>query len=183
MYALDRKTAKLRNFESKAVANQNGNGFVLFENPEQLLGNLNIRNESCSLFVDAYNNHSDKPVKKFENRQVAAKRITQLVATLEVEKDRREISGENTVTEEVSLSEDIAGNIKKKRLSFKGKMIKSTTLVNPRREATKGFHSMQILIDAGGPISYEAYISAGGRSNDIAWDLERGHVEVSEGEE
>ena len=146
-----------------------------------------LREQSCSksgkLLVDAFNEVSDKPVKKFENRQVAAKRITQLVATLEVEKDRREISGENTVTEEVSLSEDIAGNIKKKRLSFKGKRIKSTTPVNPRREATKGFHSMQILIDAGGPISYEAYISAGGRSNDIAWDLERGHVEVSEGEE
>ena len=103
MYALDRKTAQLRNFESKAVANQNGNGFVLFENPEQLLGNPNIRDESCSLFVDAYNNHSDKPVKKFESRQVAAKRITQLAATLEIEKDRRDKSGENTVTEDDSI--------------------------------------------------------------------------------
>ena len=174
MYALDRKTAKLRNFESKAVANQNGNGFVLFENPEQLLGNLNIKNESCSLFVDAYNNHSDKPVKKFENRQVAAKRITQLAATLEIEKDRRKISGEDTVTEE-AVQEAAP---KAKRVSLKGKMIQSTTLVNPRREATKGFNSMQILIDAGKPISYEAYISAGGRSNDIAWDIDKGSVEI-----
>ena len=62
MYALDRKTAKLRNFESKKVANQNGNGFVLFENAEQLLENLNATGESSSLFVDAYNNHSDNEI-------------------------------------------------------------------------------------------------------------------------
>ena len=179
MYALDRKTAKLRNFESKAVANQKGNGFVLFENPEQLLGNLNIRNESCSLFVDAYNNHSDKPVKKFENRQVAAKRITQLAATLEIEKDRREISGEDTVTEETVTEETVQEAApKKKRLSFKGKMIQSTASKNPRREGSGGFHSMQLLIDAGGPMSYEAFISAGGRRVDLAWDLERGRLEI-----
>tara|TARA_R110002126_G_scaffold191862_1_gene340026 strand:- start:1294 stop:1833 length:540 start_codon:yes stop_codon:yes gene_type:complete len=178
MYALDRKTAKLRNFESKAAANQNGNGFVLFESPEQLLDNPNIRDESCSLFVDAYNNHSEKPVKKFESRQVAAKRITQLAATLEVEKDRREISGEDTVTEEVSLLQDIAGNIKKKRRSLKGKMIQSTSKTNPSREGTGKFKSMQILIDAGVPISYEAYIASGGKRVDLAWDINRGRVEV-----
>tara|TARA_R110000765_G_scaffold161498_2_gene265996 strand:+ start:192 stop:728 length:537 start_codon:yes stop_codon:yes gene_type:complete len=175
MYALDRKTAQLRNFESKAVANQNGNGFVLFENPEQLLGNPNIRDESCSLFVDAYNNHSDKPVKKFESRQVAAKRITQLAATLEIEKDRRDKSGENTVTEEAVKKPAP----KSKRTSLKGKMIQSVESFNPRRAATKGFHSMQILIDAGNPISYEAYISAGGRYKDLAWDINKGNAEVT----
>jgi|TARA_R110000824_G_scaffold329881_1_gene516647 hypothetical protein len=175
MYALDRKTAKLRNFESKKVANQNGNGFVLFENAEQLLENLNVTGESSSLFVDAYNNHSDKPVKKFENRQVAAKRITQLAATLEVERDRFNQSGEDAV--EVSAVQEPAP--KEKRASFKGKMIRSKTPTNPRREATKGFHSMQILIDAGVSISYEDYVAGGGRPNDLAWDISKGNAEVT----
>lgn len=169
MYALNRKTAKLRNFENKKVANQNGNGFVLFETPEQLLENPNVKGASGKFFVDVYNNHADNPVKKFESRQVAAKRIVQLAATLEVEKDRQDQSGEDTVQESAP---------KKKRTSFKGKMLQSKTPTNPRREGTCGYRSMQILIDAGGPISYEAFTSAGGRSNDFAWDLERDRVEV-----
>ena len=178
MYALDRKLAKLRNFESKEAAEQHGNGFILFETPEQLLENPNIKLCSSRLLVDTYNSHSRHPVKKFESRKAAAKRITQLAATLEVEKDRWNQSGENVVTEEAVITQDVSGNIKKKHSPFKGKMIKSTTPKNPRRETTCGFHSMQLLIDAGGPMSYEAFISAGGRRVDLAWDLERGRAEI-----
>ena len=68
---------------------------------------------------------------------------------------------------------------KEKRASFKGKMIRSKTPTNPRREATKGFHSMQILIDAGVSISYEDYVAGGGRPNDLAWDISKGNAEVT----
>tara|TARA_R100000656_G_scaffold117522_2_gene90925 strand:+ start:18406 stop:19110 length:705 start_codon:yes stop_codon:yes gene_type:complete len=46
---------------------------------------------------------------------------------------------------------------------------------NHRKTGTFGYHSMQIIIDYPG-ISYEDYITKGGRPNDLAWDIERHHV-------
>jgi hypothetical protein len=46
---------------------------------------------------------------------------------------------------------------------------------NHRKTGTFGYHSMQIIIDHPG-ISYEDYITKGGRSNDLAWDIKRYHV-------
>ena len=50
---------------------------------------------------------------------------------------------------------------------------------NPRREGSKGHHSMQLILDAGkNGIKYEDYIAGGGRNNDLAWDIEHGAVKV-----
>jgi deoxyribonuclease (pyrimidine dimer) len=49
--------------------------------------------------------------------------------------------------------------------------------VNPRREGSHGFNSMQIIISNPG-ISFEEYISSGGRLNDLAWDIEHGNCRV-----
>ena len=68
--------------------------------------------------------------------------------------------------------------IAKPRGKYAGKSIRCLVEKNPRREGTKGFHSMGILINSSIPVSYENYISEGGRPNDLAWDLEKGHVEL-----
>lgn len=47
--------------------------------------------------------------------------------------------------------------------------------INPRRENTFGHHSYQIVADNKG-ISYEDFISKGGRSNDLKWDIEHGNI-------
>lgn len=60
-----------------------------------------------------------------------------------------------------------------KFISRKGEHVKT----NPRKEGTHGWKSFE-LIPSKGSISYESYIEKGGRSNDLAWDLERGYVEV-----
>lgn len=46
--------------------------------------------------------------------------------------------------------------------------------VNPRREGSHGFNSMQIIISNPG-IGYDEYISAGGRLNDLTWDIKHGN--------
>lgn len=55
---------------------------------------------------------------------------------------------------------------------------KLTKLVkdNPRRKGTHGFKSFA-LIKTG--MSYEQYIAAGGRRNDLAWDVAHKYVKVS----
>lgn len=52
---------------------------------------------------------------------------------------------------------------------------------NPRRAGSHGFRSLQIIIDAGDfGIKTEDYVKAGGRMNDLHWDVDHGNVEVRE---
>jgi len=208
MYALDIKNLQLRNYESESAANENGNGFILFETAEELLENPNIKVGSSQVLLDVYNNISPKPVKKFESRLVAAKRITQLAFEMPTLNSRNYIGGKtwdalspdfarvmkhplkethvNSGGKRVPGSAEAATNsttfgdsVKKNtRTSLKGKMLKTLKDENPRREGTGGFKSMQILIDADGPMAYEDFISAGGRKVDFMWDLERDRVEI-----
>jgi len=187
MYAMDIKNLQLRNYESEYAAKENGNGFILFETPEELLENPNIKVGSSQVLLDVYNNIAPKPVKKFESRLVAAKRITQLAFEMPTLNSRNYTethvnSGGKRVpgSAEVATNSTTFGDSVKKntRTSLKGKMLKTLTDENPRREGTGGFKSMQILIDADGPMAYEDFISAGGRKVDFMWDLERDRVEI-----
>jgi hypothetical protein len=45
---------------------------------------------------------------------------------------------------------------------------------NPRREGTHGFKSFNLLKNG---MTYEEYIAAGGRNNDLRWDIDHGWVE------
>jgi hypothetical protein len=180
MYAIDCKTLDLRSFENGKAARNAGNGFVLFEDADELLNNPNIKSEACSFFVELYNKHADKSVTKFESRNVAASRIVKLASSMPVEKSLNSKTGEDEVTEEVvEVNVKTTAPTKQTRKSgFAGKMVQATCQTNPRRVGTHGFHSMQVLIDAGEPISYEKYIAAGGRRNDLVWDIEKGNAKV-----
>lgn len=76
------------------------------------------------------------------------------------------------------------------RSANKGKIIKATkvdengNLINPRRPGSHGHNSMQIIINAGAEgIKYEDFIAAGGRSNDLNWDIAHDNVSVEASEE
>ena len=80
------------------------------------------------------------------------------------------------------------GNIGKGQFEggkFAGKIITCLVDENPRTKKTgHGFNSMQILIEdkkLSGPaaiMQFEDYIAKGGRSRDLQWDLDKGHVSV-----
>ena len=58
---------------------------------------------------------------------------------------------------------------------FAGKRIFKLRKANPRREGTHGYRSWELLYDG---MTYEEYLKAGGRRNDLQWDLDRNRVEV-----
>ncbi len=60
-----------------------------------------------------------------------------------------------------------------------GQRLTAASSDNPRRKASHGYHSLQIIIDNPG-ITTEEYLAKGGRSNDLRWDLAHGNV-ISEG--
>ena len=59
---------------------------------------------------------------------------------------------------------------------FSGKKITRLVKDNPRRNGTHGFKSFA-LIKSG--MSYEDYLKAGGRRQDLAWDVKHRFVRVA----
>lgn len=61
--------------------------------------------------------------------------------------------------------------------AYAGKVLRTTTETNPRRAGTAGFKSMEVLIKAGkAGITFEDFTKKGGRSNDLAWDIDKGNA-------
>lgn len=60
---------------------------------------------------------------------------------------------------------------------FSGKAIHLLVKDNPRKAGTHGHRSFEIVQKQPG-ITYEAYIAAGGRNNDLRWDIEHKFAEV-----
>ena len=186
-YAINFKNSTIRAFTSTSVASKMGNGLVIFTSVDELLAD---RNTTGRGLVEVYNNNSDKPVKKFADNRTGAERILKLARDIHIETtpfdhadkpapaDRGAAAmGKEKQVKAGPVSSELFGK-KKPRGKYAGKMIRCLVEKNPRREGTKGFHSMGILINSSVPVSYENYISEGGRPNDLAWDLEKGHVEL-----
>ncbi len=186
-YAINFKNSTIRAFTSTSVARKMGNGLVIFTSVDELLAD---RNTTGRGLVEVYNSYADKPVKKFADNKTGAERIIKLAQNMNVEITPFDSSAniEKKIQElpvkAGPVSSELFGKIVKddakqpRRGKYSGKMIRCLVEKNPRRENTKGFHSMGILINSSVPVSYENYISEGGRPNDLAWDLEKGHVEL-----
>ena len=184
-YAINFKNSTIRAFTSTSVARKMGNGLVIFTSVDELLAD---RNTTGRGLVEVYNSYADKPVKKFADNKTGAERIIKLAQNMNVEITPFDSSAniEKKIQElpvkAGPVSSELFGKIVKddanqpRRGKYAGRMIRTISVRNPRREGTKGFHSMGILINAGEPVSYESYIAQGGRPNDLAWDLEKGHV-------
>lgn len=62
-----------------------------------------------------------------------------------------------------------------RKSQYAGKVIRKVETKNPRRDGTAGFSSWEALKSG---MTYEKYIEAGGRRQDLEWDLERGWVKL-----
>jgi hypothetical protein len=58
---------------------------------------------------------------------------------------------------------------------YAGMKIHKLVKENPRREGSAGFNSFAVITSG---MSYEKYIEAGGRSSDLNFCIEHGHVEM-----
>jgi hypothetical protein len=191
-FAIDYKSNTIRAFKSKRVAQNMGNGLVVFTSVDELLENRNTTNQGI---VAVYNNNTDVAVKRFSDTRTGATRLFKLAQKIHTEStpfdNNSPFSAENMGMTVKSKKEkemnDVEIHVKtadatKKRgrnSGYEGKMISALVAENPRRQNTHGFHSMGILINAGEPVSYEAYIAQGGRRQDLAWDIQKGNAGIS----
>ena len=137
---------------------------------------LHNTNMTGPMLAEVYNELADKPVKKFRDRETAVARTWEELVKIKpsnlVEERHDEDSGANP-----------QGTKAKPRgirnSGYGGHIFVALCSENPRRPGSHGFNSMEIIIDAGKEgISYEDFIVAGGRRQDLAWDLKHDNVEM-----
>lgn len=174
----------IKAYASRSLALASGNGPLVASDAEDIIKS----SHTISHLVTFYNHHNpSQPVKTFKDKQTAAKRLLCLAeAKAELVVPPRtqptSIAPEEKVTETLAKikkekpASDDAGK-RGRKSNFDGMKLraKEGTTENPRREGTHGYKSMQIILDNPG-ISYEDFISQGGRANDLRWDIEHGNV-------
>lgn len=143
----------------------------------------------------------EKPIKKFADRETAEKRLK---GVLEVLAKPGEAPTQDALDEAASShtaqegDTDMATKTKGRKRSaksattkkkaaattgeaagrpsaFAGKVLRKVATDNPRREGTHGYNSWEHIKNG---MTYEKYIEAGGRRQDLAWDLAHGFVKV-----
>ena len=182
-YTLNPKSLVVKAYESDKVARSMGNGVAFFKNADELLADRNV---TGPLLVSAYNELTDKPVKKFSDNKTGAKRFMDAIADIHV--TTTPFDGGTKVKSPPQI-DALPGMTplgiapKKPRGSFAGKMIKALVTENPRKVNTKevcGYASFQLLLNHGVDMPYELYIKQGGRLQDLKWDIDHGWAEVKD---
>ena len=185
-YTLDPKSLVVKGYESDKVARSMGNGVAFFKNADELLADRNV---TGPLLVNAYNELTDKPVKKFSDNKTAAKRFMDAIADIHV--TTTPFDGETKVKSPPQI-DALPGmtplgiapkKVAKPRGSFAGKVINVLVTANPRKENTKevcGYASFQLLLNHGVDMPYELYIKQGGRLQDLKWDIDHEWAEVKD---
>lgn len=147
---------------------------------------INIKEADNKELVAWYNENSgSKPITKFKDRETAIKRCKELYDAIKelssgTSKGNGKKEGAKPATSKKEAGENggAESETRGRKSKFTGKFIyrlpeyKDT---NPRREGTHGHKSFSLIKDG---MAYEAYIEAGGRPNDLNWDVDKGYVEV-----
>jgi len=182
-YTLNPKSLVVKAYESDKVARSMGNGVAFFKNADELLADRNV---TGPLLVSAYNELTDKPVKKFSDNKTGAKRFMDAIADIHV--TTTPFDGGTKVKSPPQI-DALPGMTplgiapKKPRGSFAGKVINVLVTANPRKENKKevcGYASFQLLLNHGVDMPYELYIKQGGRLQDLKWDIDHGWAEVKD---
>ena len=181
-YTLNPTSLVVRAYESERVARSMGNGVAFFTNADELLADTNV---TSRLLVDAYNEISEKPVKKFSDSKTAAKRFMSAIADIHVSSTPFD-APKNAVRESIALlAKNLTKKVSKPRGAFAGKKIKCLIDTNPRKEGTRGWNNFSLFLGHG-TISYEEFVelaaghgsTKGGCREDLAHDIKKGRVEL-----
>ena len=177
-----------------------GNGLVVFTSVDELLENKNTTNQGI---VAVYNNNTDVAVKRFSDTRTGAARLFKLAQDIHVESTPFDeapkktpqvaplegmtplgITPKSAPFSRENMGMDVAKtDAKKPRGKFVGKCIKVLVDENPRRAGGHGHKMIEWLLAenkklGGGIIEYSNYVAAGGRPQDLQWDLDRNWVEI-----
>ena len=190
-FALDIKSLVVKAYATPKLAQSQGNGAILFTSAEELLADRNITGK---ILVDAFNEVSPKPVKKFADNKTAARRYMAAIGGLHVDTGRTLVINGTKVTSKptpqvaalpgmtpLGLPADKSAPAKA-RGAFAGKKIRVIELGNPRQEGTRAHKTYSLYISGG---SYEDLVAnaAGwstkaGVREDVAHDIKKGRIEL-----
>ena len=193
-FALNIKSLVVKAYATPELARSQGNGAILFTSAEELLADRNITGK---ILVDAFNEVSPKPVKKFSDNKTAARRYMTAIDDLHVtyaslKKPTPQVAALPGMTplgitpwnlvKGVAPSKDNATKPTKARGAFAGKTIRVIELDNPRKEGTRAHKTYSLYISGG---SYEDLVAnaagwsnKGGVREDVAHDIKKGRIEL-----
>ena len=202
-FALNIKSLVVKAYATPELARSQGNGAILFTSAEELLADRNITGK---ILVDAFNEVSPKPVKKFSDNKTAARRYMAAIGGLHVDTGRTLVINGTKVTSKptpqvaalpgmtplgitpwnlvkgVAPSKDNATKPAKARGAFAGKTIRVIELDNPRKEGTRAHKTYSLYFSCD---SYEDLVARsagwstkGGVREDVAHDLKKGRIEL-----
>ena len=120
--------------------------------------NMTLR-QMANFYNDQAKAHGKTEIKKFSSREVAIHRCT------EIAKGTKAIVAMNNT------------KVRGRPATNAGKKLFPLTKANPRLPGSNGYHSFKIIADNPG-IAYEDYLKAGGRNNDLRWDIGHGFTEA-----
>ena len=163
-------------FDTITQAKEDSKSGILIRNINDLIDNYStITSEDM---VELYNSYTDrtkvKRVRRFADRRTGAERLMNLFEQLRNKGIIRKIDPEPT--KKPKSNKSLNGEETRGRKSFfKGRKLTTDLIVNPRRRESHGFNSLDIVIKNKG-LTYEDFISKGGRRQDLAWDLAKGRI-------
>lgn len=194
---------KVTKYVDEKTAVSSGNGGTLVSSEEQLVKSPVL----MATMVELFNLGSTTRLKNvFKNREEAAKAVWPLLQKLsdpakprsQPEKDLNMAKTPKTpkaapaaapkttkgakapATAPAPKAPKAPAALKGKQSVFSGKFISLSPKAkgeNVRKEGTGGWKSMEIVRKAG-KISYDDYVKAGGRRQDLAWDMDRGFYDL-----
>lgn len=136
-----------------------------------------IADMTSAEIVAEYNQIAPKKVSRFENRATAERRLQEArdrKAALAPRVGSAANETKATVNPDKPKTIRTAG-LPGPRSQHTGQKIYKLVDKNPRRVGTHGYKSFELIKDG---MTYEAYRLAGGRTNDLAWDIDHGYVEM-----
>lgn len=170
------------------------NMVFVIKQQEDLICLLHPKKLTSKRIVSMYNNITRKTVKRMADTDTAVNRLWKAMQSIEVEGEKPvktpqvpPLKGMTPLGIKPLTEEDVAFLESTDREETRGRKAKwsenakITAIVaeNPRRKGTHGYKSMQIIMESQDKtITYGAYIQAGGRRQDLSWDLDKGHVVV-----
>jgi len=165
-------------YDSITQAKDDGKSGILIRNINDIIDNYaTITGDDMVELYNSYTNRKDtKKVRRFADRRTGAERLMNLFSKLREEgiiNKSKKPNSKKPKSERIINGDETRG----RKSIYKGRKITTDLLVNPRREESHGRNSLDIVIKNKG-ITYEEYVSKGGRRQDLAWDIEKGRVRI-----
>jgi len=168
-FRLNTETNKVQAFATLREAESQGNSLPIFTTESELFTHDGIE---LKHMVALYNSLADKEVKRFSDRAAGAKRTWAALVTA-----HKELPAPKPEKEKAPKIAKEKGRPKGTG-EFAGKTLVALKEVNPRQFNTWGWKSYEILRGKPDGLTYADYIAAGGRNNDLRWDIERKRIKV-----